>query len=289
MVKLTMLNSMASKNFEESLDVQKSWGIEVLDLKDHIFGKAIAELTLEEAAQAARLIDERGLRVYCLSTQIFEHGLGLGEQAYGELHLQAVERIVGIAGLLKPTYIRLLPARLKEHREWVGRSDAFIERECPWLIGLYQTAIDRLSAAGFQTVIENETDSLLASPEEIIDFFAKLDRPGQVYFTYDVQNLWQMGTYPSLDVYRRLKPMMNFFHVKGGIEDPETRGLQWKSSIEDATWPVEELTRQVVRDGISPVICLNPSHGAAKPDYDYSDVFRKDLEYMKSLVARFGA
>ena len=56
MTEWTMLNSMAGKDFTTSLDTQKEWGIHVLDLKDHIYGKAVTDLTSEEARQAAEEI-----------------------------------------------------------------------------------------------------------------------------------------------------------------------------------------------------------------------------------------
>jgi hypothetical protein len=60
--------------------------------------------------------------------------------------------------------------------------------------------------------------------------------------------------------------------------------LTWRSSLEDASWPVADITRQVAEDGVSPVICLNPSHGAAKPEYDYSDIVARDIAYTRDLL-----
>jgi len=64
---VTILNSMAGADFEKELDQHVAWNIELLDLKDAIFGKGIAELTLEEAERAAKLIQARSLSVYCFN------------------------------------------------------------------------------------------------------------------------------------------------------------------------------------------------------------------------------
>jgi hypothetical protein len=106
-----------------------------------------------------------------------------------------------------------------------------------------------------------------------------------VSFTWDVQNFWQMGSFPSLEVYRALRPLIRYYHVKGGL-CVEPRGkLVYRSALEDASWPVEEITREVLRDAVSPVICLNPPHGDTKEGYDYEDLTRRDLAFLRR---RFG-
>jgi hypothetical protein len=60
--------------------------------------------------------------------------------------------------------------------------------------------------------------------------------------------------------------------------------LKWRSSLADASWPVAEITRRVAEDGVSPVICLNPSHGASKPGYDYADIVARDIAYLREQV-----
>ncbi|WP_165972032.1 sugar phosphate isomerase/epimerase family protein [Paenibacillus piri] len=285
MAKLTMLNWMASKDFNESLDIQKAWGIEVLDMKDHIFGKSVENLSYKEAEQAVRLIEARNMSVHCLSTLIFQDDIEKGERQYGGMHLQSVERVLDIAALFKPTFIRLLPARLPERRQ-TECSRVCIERQYPWLYRLYQTAVDQISEAGYAVTIENEKSSIFSNVDDILDFFMKLNRSGNVSLTYDVQNLWQMGTFPSMDVYRNLKPLIGYLHVKGGQAEPGAQELKWKSSLEDASWPVEPMIKQAVKDNVSPVICLNPTYGQMKENYDYNNMFKRDLDYMKQIMSR---
>jgi hypothetical protein len=52
-VLLTVLNAMAGADIERACAKMAEWGIRVLDLKDHVFGKAIEDLTEEEARAAA--------------------------------------------------------------------------------------------------------------------------------------------------------------------------------------------------------------------------------------------
>jgi len=283
MVKLTLLNSMTSPDFEQSLDIQKAHGIEVLDLKDQIFGKSVLALTNDEARRAAALIADKGLSVFCLSTQLFHERLDKGEEEFVRHGLPGVDRAIALANVLKPEYIRILPAIDGEKRPQDGIDG--VRQRFPWLAALYREAIDCISAAGHRAIIENEYPSILASPEDVLAFFDWVDRPDKLLFTWDVQNMWQMGAYPSVEVWHKLKPVTAYFHVKGGQEDHATKQLKWKSSLEDATWPIADITREVLRDGSVPVICLNPSHGKLRDGYDYSRLEIRDLIYMQGIVS----
>jgi hypothetical protein len=282
MTKLAMLNAMASEDFVESLAIQKSWGIDELDLKDHIFGKSITDLSDSEARLAAELIQTKGLSVYCFSTQLFHDHVEKGEAYFSEMYASKISRTIEIARILNPTYIRILPVKMEQGK--VGAYIHDLSKQYRWLIDVYRHAIDQFSDAGFRVTIENENDSILASPGEILEFFDVINRNGKLFFTYDVQNLWQMGTYPSIDVYSMLKPILVYFHVKGGIEDRITKTLKWKSSLDDATWPVESMVKAVIADELSPVICLNPSHGELNPTYNYERLVQRDLSYMNNLI-----
>jgi sugar phosphate isomerase/epimerase len=283
--KLTMLNTMAGRDFIQAMDQFALWGLEVVDLKDHIFGKSISDLTEDDAIAAAGVLEERSLKVYSFSSGLFYDDIEKGEEHFRTHHFSKITRLLQSAEKMKPNMIRLLAAQYK-HRDTYSNSMDYIHEHAPWLIALYQEAVDRIHEAGYQVTIENEChDCIFASPDEIISFFHELNRPNKVHFTYDVQNLWQMGTYPSLQVYKALMPLIGFLHLKGGQLGEEGTSLVWKSSLEDASWPVAELVAQVIHDENSPVICLNPSHGHLKVGYPYDDITQRDLSYAKSLIA----
>ncbi|MEK3722722.1 sugar phosphate isomerase/epimerase family protein [Paenibacillus sp. FSL H8-0034] len=282
--RLTMLNTMAGPDFIQAMDQFALWGLEVIDLKDHIYGKSISDLNADEAEAAAVVLKERNLQVYSFSSELFYDDIEKGEEHFRTHHFNRITRLLQAADTLKPTMIRLLAAQYK-HRNTYSFSMDYIHEFAPWLIPLYQEAVDRIHEAGYHVTIENEChDCIWATPSEIISFFHELNRPNKVHFTYDVQNLWQMGTYPSLTVYEALKPIIGFVHLKGGQQGEEGSSLVWKSSLEDASWPVEELVTQVVRDQISPVICLNPSHGKLKEGYVYDNLTKRDLCYVQALL-----
>ena len=151
-----------------------------------------------------------------------------------------------------------------------------------WLIPVYREAVDRIHRAGLSATIENEVHGcILSTPHEIVVFLEAMDRRRECCFTWDVQNLWQMGTFPTLEVYRRLKPWIGYFHLKGGRAEVEGGELVWASSLADASWPLLEITGAVIRDGVSPVICLNPSHGKRPEGYDPATVWQQDITFLR--------
>jgi sugar phosphate isomerase/epimerase len=282
--KVTILNSMAGKDFEQALDQHRAWGIDVLDLKDAIFGKGIVELTRAEAERAANLIVERRLSVYCFSTGLFGGDIELGEDKFRKAYLDKMAHVLELAEILQPRLIRLLAAQTSRRSE-VADSAAYIQENHSWLIPMYGEAIDRIHQAGFSATIENEVHNCIFSTvAEICDFFDALNQRQKLRLTWDVQNLWQMGVYPSMEVYRQLKPLIGYYHLKGGQRDGKSNKLRWRSGLADASWPVVEMTTAVVIDGVSPVICLNPSHGEAKEGYDYSGVTEKDLDFIRAHI-----
>ena len=285
MAQLTILNSMAGQDFEHALDQHLAWNLEVLDLKNAIFGKDIANLSNDEARRAADLIRQRGLSVYNFSTMFFFADVANGETWFRRQYVEKVDRVVEIAHILQPTMIRLIGAEIAD-RDQVGDSIAYLDQYHPWLIPLYQEVIDRIAAAGYRVTIENETGRcIFASPAEVTAFFERLDRQEQACFTWDVQNMWELGTFPSLDAYEQIKPWIGFYHVKGGQQEGASPRLRWRSSLADASWPVVEITQRIVDDGVSPVICLNPSHGAVRAGYNDSDVVKQDIDYLRNHVS----
>lgn len=282
---LTMLNSMAGRDFGQALAAHREWGLEWLDLRDEIYGHWVAALDVETARRAKGDIDEAGLAVYCLSTGIFFEDIEKGEPYFREKHLAMVDHVADLAKVLQPQVVRLIAAQLPSRGDDQSAMH-LIEREHSWLLGVYREAIDRLADRGLRSTIENEAfRCFLTRPEDFLRFFAALDRPDSTCLTWDVQNHWATGAFPSAEVYEQLRPLIGYYHVKGGQADGGSNALAWNVALEDASWPVADLTQRVVDHGVSPVICLNPpQHGKQKPGYDYSDIVARDLAFLRANV-----
>lgn len=281
---ITMLNHMADLDFNESLDQQLEWGIKVLDLKEHIYGKALIDLSDEEAMEAAENIKSRGMSVYCLSTVLFFEDIELGEEVFRKEHLNKLDRILELAQFFKPAVIRLLSAKTSRRQEFINIIP-YINKQKPWLIQVYKEAVDKIVQAGFRATMENEAnDSIFSRPEEILGFYKALDRYGKITFTFDIQNLWQMGTYPSVEVCESLLYITEYFHLKGSQSLVEGGYTHYASTLEDASWPVIEITKKLIKDGNGIVLCLNPVKGVKKDGYDYDSITKKDLDYIRKEI-----
>ncbi len=281
-VKLTILNGMADRDIAASMDASVNWGLTELDLKDSLFGKDVSELSDEEAEGVRDLARARGLHVTCLSSKLFQEDLEAGEDFFRARALGPLDRLLRTARVLEPTFVRLLPPRTLP-RAKIPDGAAHLRDSHPWLVGLFREAVDRIAAAGFSATLENERGGcILAHPAEIRTFFGMVDRPGRLSLTWDAANMWQAGTLPDLAVYESLKPLIRYVHVKGGRAD--TKGGIWRSALSDSSWPVLEVVRRVVDDGVSPVICLNPSHGKRPQGFSDAGLVERDIQFLRENV-----
>jgi sugar phosphate isomerase/epimerase len=279
MTQLTILNDIVHDDLEQSLNIQQSWQIQTVDLRN-INGKNIIKLSNEEAEQALQAVTRRGMDVYCLSFGLFFDDIEKGEAHFRQNHLGQVARAIEVARIFNPKVVRLLSAHSTKRDSFVN-SMVYMRENHPWVIPMYREAIDLIAAAGFQVTIENEVHgNILTNAEEILQFFQELNRSATNTFTFDVQNLWLMGTFPTMAIYQQLAPLIGYYHLKGGMGD-DSGGvrLKWKSTLEDASWPVLEMTRKVVEDGRCGAICLNPSHGE-----DYSNMNQANADFLRRAV-----
>jgi len=279
--KLTMLNSTAGPDFELAVRRHVALGLQWLDLKDAIWGQTINDISLENARRVATIAAENRLGVFSLSTALCASNIAEGEAAFRKRHNATLEHVLDVAQIVKPRCIRLLSATLRPFPE--GESVmAFLRRNHPWVFDAYAQMVDRINVAGYRCLIENESD-LFNRVDGVLEFFEQLRRPGRVFLTWDVQNFWEAGVFPTLDVYRRLRPLIAYVHFKGGRSE-NGKTLAWASALEDASWPVVDIARAVVASGAVPVICLNPSHGKRPPGYDDWTVAQRDIAFLRREV-----
>lgn len=280
-VQMTLLSSILDGDFRLVLERQKALKLQFLDLKDGLFGKTVEQLDENEAQRAAALIEEFGLQIHCFSTSIGHSKLenSTTETDFRTQHESALQNAICAAKIMRPRVIRLLVPRFPANRN--GEiAVARLMREFPWLLGVYRDWIDQIAAAGFGILIENEARGcLLGSVADIKTFFEALNRPA-ARFTYDVQNLWQSGVFPSLEVYRALKPLIGALHLKGGRGD-ENGELKWAAPLDEASWPVLPIVRAIVADGVAPFICLNPSHGQKPEGWDNWQIAQREIAFLR--------
>jgi len=284
-VSLTMLNSMAG-DLPQSLDRHVELGFAVCDLKDRLFGKPLEALDTDEIDELASQLAARDLRVHCLSTSLGHHDLALGEASWVATGDRVLARVLAAARILEPSVIRVIAATdTSQPQGGAGNMERALERH-PWVPAAYDAIIARINGAGFGAVIENEArDCIITSPGDVLALFAAL-QPGQrVGFTWDVQNMWEMGTVPSPEALCAILPCLTMLHVKGGRAGADG-ALRQASSLADATWPVAEIVRAAISLSEIDVICLNASHGDRAAGYDVFPVACEDAQFLRACDPR---
>ena len=278
---LTALNIMGARDFDAAVGQFARWGLRWMDVWGEIYGKSVADLDTETAGRAAAALERSGLHTYCLSTWVFNDHVERGEAVFRTEHLATLDRVLESAAVLKPRFVRLIAGKL----DGAGAGPTMLRliRGHPWVAEVYREAAQRIVEAGFIPTMENEAhDCFLADPRDFAEFVDWVRPPEQFRITWDIQNAWQMGVFPTIEAYKTLRPLIGYVHTKGGraaADDPAR--LQWNVGLDSASWPVTEIIQAVVDDGVSPVICLNPSHGAWRADYDYGapGAFHPDVPF----------
>lgn len=259
----------------------QSWDLIDIDLKS-VLGKNIAEVSDQEAHDIADTFGAAGIATEAFSTLLFKREVESGPEGF-ETDLQILDRVLAIARIVKPKKIRLLGADLVS-RNSIAHSTRYLKADAPWLLDYYGQAIARIADAGFAPVIENETNGCIFSkPSEVTAFFSEVAHAQRASFVWDVQNMWEMGTFPTIEAYRELRELIGYFHLKGGRAAPGTRVMTWRSSLEQADWPVEDITAEVLADRKSAVICLNPPHGSVAPDDRPCSVTATDIDFLRGM------
>ena len=94
MAQLTVLNSMAGAQVEACMDQHVAWGLRVLDLKDRLFGKAVAQLNRDEAVQISQMATARNLSIHTLSTGLFHSDIEVGEVAFRKKWMPILDDVI---------------------------------------------------------------------------------------------------------------------------------------------------------------------------------------------------
>ncbi len=287
-----MLNNMAGPDLPAALDRHVQLGLRLVDLKDAIWGRKVEELDDEQAARAAGLIQERGLAVHCLSSALGWTDINIGETAWRDGQEKLLDNVLRVARTLQPRYVRVLAVRagaVEQSERW-----SFHEASAahPWFPAAYAALVRRIVDAGFLACVENEArHCVLGTPEDVVDFFSAL-RPllkgAACDYIWDVQNMWQMGTFPTLAVYEKLAPGLRLLHLKGGQADGLGR-LAEASTLRTASWPVRSILLAVHRAGTVDVICLNPSHGRRPSSYDIWGAVQDDIAFLRETFLSFSS
>ena len=168
-------------DFAETLPILKSWGLEHVDLRSRVFGRAFEALTDEELAKVKQLLDEHGLKVGCLQSSLAK--VHLPDQERQEAEAQKLERIIRAADALDCRLVRAFfywQPGPEERGELAVRPDALQQ-----VLDMFRPLADRAKEADLILTFED----CGVTTDEV---FAVLDALGQPAWglAWDVANEW---------------------------------------------------------------------------------------------------
>jgi sugar phosphate isomerase/epimerase len=282
---------MAGADLPVALDRFVSLGLRFVDLKDRIWERKVEDLDDRQLASVERLLRERGLAVHCVSTSLGAMKIDEGEIAWRRTQADVLQRVLNVAAVVRPRYIRILGIQFTGARPHLPPTFDEALAAHPWMPSAYGEIMRAIDAAGYFACLENEArHCALATPDDVVKFFAALrillaDVPCS--YVWDVQNMWQMGSFPSLAGYAAVRPFTEILHLKGGRADASGR-LHEACGLREASWPVVPLLTEICGDGKVEMICLNPSHGRRPASFDIWQVVQDDIEFLREHVPVLG-
>jgi sugar phosphate isomerase/epimerase len=293
LARLSILAEILGHDLEKVALELPELGLALLDLKRHVFGRAIEDLDDSARDKLATLLQTANVEVFSFSSTCgYLNVSTISERDFRNALNQGVDNMLETLSIVRPTMVRFLACSFDGREAW-DDSNAYLEQHAPWVYDAYDDAIERIAGAGVLVTIENEPNTILSNPQETVGFFDRLRSRNRVGFTWDIQNMWQSGSYPTVEAYHVLRPVINYVHTKGGqgaYEDPEL--LTFRSTLETATWPVREILKEILEHDSNSVICINTSHGkvaAGAPPLERSERGRMEaLRDMAFLRDTFG-
>jgi sugar phosphate isomerase/epimerase len=286
LARLSILAEILGKDLEKVSHELPEIGLSLLDLKRHVFGHAIEEMDDTARDKLAVLMDQSDIEIFSFSSTCgYQNVSTTSERDFRDHLTRGVDNMLETLSIVRPTMVRLLACSFDVREAW-DESNAYLEQHAPWVYDAYDDAIERIAEAGVAVTIENEPNTILSNPQETVGFFDRLRTRDRVGFTWDIQNMWQSGSYPTVEAYQVLRPVINYVHTKGGqgtYEGPEL--LTFRSPLETATWPVREILGEILEHDSNSVICINTSHGkvpAGAPPLERAD--RGRMEALRDIA-----
>ena len=191
-----------SSDFDTQLKMLAENGIKYIEPR-FLYGKNVADLTKEEANDAAKKLSAFGIGVSSIGSPLGKINLA---DDFSE-HLERAKRVFNVANILGTKNIRMFSFYLRE-----GKSPDECRGEVIEKLG---KMIDL--AEGFEVTLchENEAKIYGESPERCLDILNEFR--GKLKAVFDMGNFVLDGYRPYPDAYEMLKEHIEYFHIKDAL------------------------------------------------------------------------
>jgi sugar phosphate isomerase/epimerase len=278
MIKTSIFNDEVSHDLIEALDLMSSWGQEILDLREYIFGKTV----IDEISDAQRdelfgILSKYKFEIGCIGTRklIVDPGSDKNEM------IKLLKRLLVTAKAVKTGYIRICSFAPRPENE-----EARLEMITP-SVPLMKEFADIAGAEGITLLLENKPTSVTNKGSEMTDFLGRVNHP-KVKAQWDVVNSW-IGGYHNIERdYADCKDFIGSVHLKGAMGKKDEPGIYDRGGVmgQDEV-PHRTVVECLVKDGFKNNITLDLAVGSIKKDefnMTRQEISRTSLEYTKKLI-----
>lgn len=217
---------LGTDSFDEALSIAKQLDFEYVDIRAKLNGSMIDIVSVEQAAELKKKVDEHGLKVSALTSWAVNPCSmteppsydNYDERFHDEMS-ETLERLCKLANIFESTYIRIYSLSRPEGFDQLSDEDkavhyehnATIMRRHAETAGKYNKII----------LVENEPPTLTSCAMEL-GIMIKLVNHPNLKVNWDIVNEWIGGRYATVEDYEHIKGSVDQIHLKGGFGQPNS-------------------------------------------------------------------
>jgi sugar phosphate isomerase/epimerase len=238
------------------IEFRSAWGTNILDLDD------------EQLEEAARNLDNHGIRFSSVGSPIGKIGIHDDFDAHQERFGRALE----VAKRFNAPYIRLFSFFIPSGEDPASHRDEVLRR--------MGALVDQ--AAGREVVLlhENEKEIYGDIPSRCLDIVESIGSP-QLRLIWDAANYVQCGVTPFTDGYASLRPYLEYVHVKDALAGSGT-----VTPAGEGDGQLRETVRALRASGFDGFFSMEPHLALAGRSGGFSgaDLFHKATDAFTGLL-----
>lgn len=245
---LTGFADEASPDFVEQLTLLHTLGVKHLEFRS-AWGTKILDLTERQLVAAKRLLEEHGVRVSSIGSDLGK--IGIGDDF--EPHLERARHAIEVAHFFDTSYIRLFSFFLPEDDDPASHRDEVLRRT--------RAFVELAEAGGVTLLHENEKEIYGDVPERVVDLLTSIDSP-HYRGILDPANYVQCHVRPYDDAYPQVRPFTDYIHCKDAVASELVDGIEKVVPCGEGDGQLRELLTALRDSGYEGFFSIEPHLGS---------------------------
>ena len=278
MIKTSIFNDEVSHNLTEALDLMSSWGQDIFDLREYIFGgTVIDDISDVQRDELLQILSGYKFEIGCIGTR----KLIVDPNADRSFLITLLKNLIKTAKAVGTNNIRICTFAPRPDGENIRR-----EMLVP-AIPLARELADIAAAEGITLLLENKPSSITNKGREMAEFLSKVNHHA-LKAQWDAVNSWIGGFYDFSRDYEDCKGFIGSVHLKGAMGNMDNPAVYDRGGVmgKDEV-PHREIIDRLVKDSFNNNITLDLSVGSVKIEefnMDRAEICRVSLAYTKKLI-----